>query len=354
MSLVNDFLVFASSNGSSVMTQSNYVTAVASGTGVGVGVADPTLANKSWRQSSIMSTVLSSYVSQTANVNVIDDGTTSTITSNLALALQLSTYETDSSSTVNVLTSNSIVPLLSLADGLQVTLRVANTNTGPVTFNYNGLGAYPVIVPTGYSLLGGELIQGYSYTLTYNTSVSKWVLTDYQLTSLTQLQTDNSNHIATTAWATSKINTAVSAIQTLPSGVILPFGGTSAPTGFLLCPSTFAAAQYLISAYPSLYAVMGSLWNGGFTPASGYFTIPWAPVGYSLIFGASAQVATETVGQVIAHNHLLNCKHVDSFAAGGDTAVEYTPSSPESYVVGTTGGSANYAAGVYASHIVKI
>lgn len=351
---INDFLVFASSNGSSVMTQANYVTAVASGTGVGVGVADPTLANKSWRQSSIISSVLASYIGQTANVNVIDDGTTSTITSNLSLALQLATYETDTSSTVNVLTANSIVPILTLADGLQVTLRVANTNTGPVTFNYNGLGAYSVIIPTGAALTGGELIQSYNYTLTYMSSVNKWVLTDYQLTSITQLLTDNSNHIATTAWATSKISAAVSSIQTIPSGVILPFSGTSAPSGFLLCPNTFAAAQYLISSYPALYAVCGSLWNNGSTPASGYFTIPWAPSGYPLLYGTAAQVGQQTVGQLLSHTHTYNQASGALNQSGSSTPCYTSQTATQTSAMTPSGGTANKAAGTFATHIVKI
>ena len=353
MSLINDFLVFASSNGSSVMTMSDYRSAVASGTGVGIGIADPTLANRSWRQSSLMSNVLASYLSTTANVNVIDDGTTSTILSNLALALQLSTYETDSSTTVNVLTSNSLVPLLSLADGLQVTLRIANTNTGPVTFNYNGLGAFPVIIPTGTALVGGELIQSYNYTLTFMSSVNKWVLTDYQITSITQLLSDNSNKIATTAWATSKINAAVSAIQTIPTGVILPYGGTSAPTGFLLCPQTFAAAQYTIASQPALYAVMGSLWNNGTTPASGYFTIPWAPAGYALIPGTSAQVGTQTVGQLLSHTHTYNQASNALPQSGSSTNCYTSTTATQTGAMTPSGGTANKAAGSFATFIVK-
>ena len=52
----------------------------------------------------------------------------------------------------------------------------------------------------------------------------------------------------------------------VPSGTILPFGGASAPSGFLLCDGT----SYLQSAYPSLYSAISG--NYGTTGSS--FNVP--------------------------------------------------------------------------------
>ena len=48
----------------------------------------------------------------------------------------------------------------------------------------------------------------------------------------------------------------------------MPFGGTTAPTGYLACNGQ----GYLKSAYPDLYAAIGLTWNTG--PSGSYFKLP--------------------------------------------------------------------------------
>ena len=87
MSGSNDFLVF-DPNGTNIMTQGAYATAPRRIDGVVPGVASSTLANKSWRQSSIMSAMIGEFIRTILNVNVVDDGTTATILTNFEAALR--------------------------------------------------------------------------------------------------------------------------------------------------------------------------------------------------------------------------------------------------------------------------
>jgi microcystin-dependent protein len=56
----------------------------------------------------------------------------------------------------------------------------------------------------------------------------------------------------------SDIQTQVTA-NILPAGLILPFGGTSAPTGFLACQGQVLHRSY----YAALFASIGTTWNTG-------------------------------------------------------------------------------------------
>lgn len=93
MAGVSDFVVFAPSATSptSLPTQSDYVNDVASIriNGVAIGVANPLYANKAWRQSTIMSTVIGQFIvdKATGSVNATDDGTTATLLANFKSAV---------------------------------------------------------------------------------------------------------------------------------------------------------------------------------------------------------------------------------------------------------------------------
>lgn len=67
---------------------------------------------------------------------------------------------------------------------------------------------------------------------------------------------------------TSDIQGQIDGIPGVPAGFIMPFGGTTAPTGYLACEGQ----EVLQSAYPDLYAAIGLTWNTG--PTGSYFTLP--------------------------------------------------------------------------------
>lgn len=55
-----------------------------------------------------------------------------------------------------------------------------------------------------------------------------------------------------------------------PAGMIIPFGGSTAPTGWLLCQG----AQVLQSTYAALYSVIGNVYAGEQSTSAGYFRLP--------------------------------------------------------------------------------
>ena len=81
------------------------------------------------------------------------------------------------------------------------------------------------------------------------------------------------------------------AIAKIPTGMITPFGGSSAPTHWLLCDG----AEYVIGTYPELYAVIGSSFG---TATPGYFRTPdlrgRMPLGKDNMGGTSANRVTAT------------------------------------------------------------
>lgn len=62
-------------------------------------------------------------------------------------------------------------------------------------------------------------------------------------------------------------NTAINII--LPSGVVVPFAGTTAPSGWLLCDGSVVAQV----SYPGLYAAIGATYNTG-GEGAGNFRLP--------------------------------------------------------------------------------
>lgn len=71
----------------------------------------------------------------------------------------------------------SLVPAVSaLTDGMIVSVRATNVNSGPSTLNVNGLGALS-ITGSGGALQGGEIVLGGTYVFSYNLPTTSWRLT---------------------------------------------------------------------------------------------------------------------------------------------------------------------------------
>jgi len=135
----------------------------------------------------------------------------------------------------------------------------------------------------------------------------------------------------------------------VPAGTIIEFAGITAPAGYLLCPT--GATSVSRATYAALFAAIGTTWGAGDGVTT--FGIPYFPADYAAV-QASANVGTQTAGQVIAHTHaqqsttMINDTntgqagggyHADATALGGTTA--------------STGGAANLAAGVRVLLCVK-
>jgi len=136
-----------------------------------------------------------------------------------------------------------------------------------------------------------------------------------------------------------------SATSFLPTGTIIEFAGTTAPAGYLNCPTSLTNISR--TTYAALFAAIGTTWGAG--DGSTTFGLPWFPADYVAV-QANANVGSSTVGAVIGHVHSYNnaATRNDITAAGGSaTAVAGAGNTA------STGGSANLAAGVRVLRCVK-
>ena len=139
----------------------------------------------------------------------------------------------------------------------------------------------------------------------------------------------------------------------VPAGTLVAFAGSTVPAGYKQCPTNSTAATVSISAYPALYAAVGSTW--GTTSNSTIFVMPWFPEGYTLLQSnvTTPNVGTQSVGEVIAHSHAVTVTNSGNFPKG-----TYIGSTTDA-IAGTnntqsTGGTANLAAGIKVMILVKI
>ena len=83
----NNFKPFANANSANVTTQADYEALAALLTGFQAGKASSAQINKALRQSSVMAYVLAQFISDSAVTDVLDNGTTATILTNLKAGL---------------------------------------------------------------------------------------------------------------------------------------------------------------------------------------------------------------------------------------------------------------------------
>ncbi len=113
-------------------------------------------------------------------------------------------------------------------------------------------------------------------------------------TATTQAASDDSTKVATTAFVQTTVQTAVDALFVLPAGIINPYAGTSAPTGYLLCYGQDVSR----STYADLFAVIGTTYGAG--DSSTTFGLPdlrgRVVAGQDDMGGASANRLTDQAG----------------------------------------------------------
>lgn len=85
---VNNFLPFAGSAGSNVLTQAEYAALPSRTSGFAAGVAKSAELNKVWRQSSIIAAVIGQLINDSTGQDALDDGTTATLLANLKASIK--------------------------------------------------------------------------------------------------------------------------------------------------------------------------------------------------------------------------------------------------------------------------
>lgn len=132
-----------------------------------------------------------------------------------------------------------------------------------------------------------------------------------------------------------------------PAGMVAPFAQTTAPSGWLALP--LVATNISRTTYATLFAAIGTTWGAG--DGSTTFGMPYMPENYAPV-QANANVATSTVGAVIAHTHSYPGS-VGAPAAGGNTMTA-SLGAAGGWVSNSTGGAANLAAGLKFLYCVKL
>lgn len=128
-----------------------------------------------------------------------------------------------------------------------------------------------------------------------------------------------------------------------PAGQLIMFAGSTPPTGYLTCP--IAATTISRTTYSDLFSAIGTTWGAG--DGSTTFGIPWFAAGYAMT-QANSNVATATVGEVIAHTHGVRGT---AFAPTGSGL--FSVGSASGTLSGSTGGTANLAASTAVLFCVK-
>lgn len=184
-------------------------------------------------------------------------------------------------------------------------------------------------------------------------------------TAPTQTSSDNSAKIATTAFVQTLIATVTKAI--VPVGLIAPYVGTSAPTGWVLCDGR----QLSQTTYSALYAIIGTSHNTG-GETTGFFRVPDMRgrvvaaldnmggtaasrlTAITSILGANGgtESVTLTSAQIPAHTHAINTLPGGNAAGAASGQLSSVGNASTSqYVVTGTNTAANTGGGGSHSNI---
>jgi microcystin-dependent protein len=226
--------------------------------------------------------------------------------------------------------------IVAYTDGMTVRFRFTNANTSASTLNAGG-GVVPLLNDVGDALLAGDAPAGGIASVTYDATANAFLIN-----SLVPSQA-----MSQTA---ADVRYAPILSGKYP-GEIFDFAGPVAPPGSLECPLAPGGSQIQpIALYPALYASIGVAWGGdGVTT----FGIPYFPAGYASV-QANANIGSETVGEVIAHTHVQTV--YSAAASGGNIPVGFSSTAGDvsgPYSTQSTGGAANFAAGMRVMKCVK-
>jgi len=192
---------------------------------------------------------------------------------------------------VNVLTFTPATVLVGYVAGQVFEGIIGTSNTGAATINISGVGAVALRKKqaTGLvALTAGDLIIGTAHQFLYDG-------TFVQVLTAGAASGTNNDILQLTALATvpAVVTTAIAAA--VPSGTLIDFGGSAAPTGYLLCDGS----SYLRATYPALFTAIGVLWG---SVDGTHFNVPNFAAGEAAVQNAGT-VGASTVGEVLAHTH---------------------------------------------------
>ena len=166
-----DFLTWSIGAGNNAMSQANYATNPAQAVGSSVGIADPTLYNKSQRQSAFVTSTIAMLMAAVTGNAILDDGNQNEFWKNLWETFLAVGYFPDTGA-VNDWTA--LLPYgLDLGfdtpfAGVRVTIKVAHTITGAPNFSLAGSTPVAVIYADGSTPGAGEVLAGAMVDLSFD------------------------------------------------------------------------------------------------------------------------------------------------------------------------------------------
>lgn len=160
-----DYVPFATGGGANVYAPATYQALAVVGTGVQPGLADPQLANTTWRLNSMMAAALGNYIANVLGINVLDDGNLAGLITNLTNAISGGSQTTPSrtvtsSANFNVLLTDYAIAMARVA-GVAITtatlpLAAAIGQRFKIADVVANFQAFPVTVnaPAGHNIAG--------------------------------------------------------------------------------------------------------------------------------------------------------------------------------------------------------
>jgi hypothetical protein len=221
--------------------------------------------------------------------------------------------------TADALTGAYTPVVSTLVDGMYVSVRAgaANATTTP-TFKADGMAIKTVVKGNNLPLAVGDIAgAGHWIELQYDLTLDKWVL----------------------------LNPASAVRGAVGIGCVIDCFSASIPAGYLLCPTVLTNISRVT--YAALFAEIGTTFGVG--DGATTYGMPWYPADYASV-QASGNAGSQTVGQVIAHQHagvLVGLAGNNGGTGPGTTEI------PIAGNTASTGGSGNLPAGVRAKKIVR-
>ncbi|MBU3625744.1 tail fiber protein [Polynucleobacter sp. JS-Safj-400b-B2] len=162
--------------------------------------------------------------------------------------------------TVNAYKAQYNPPVTQPVDGMLLSFKAKNTNTGAATFSPNGLAASTIYSQAHVALLSGEIAANGFVEVEWNSTLNGWVLCENTggiAHGTTPTAGDNSQKLATTAFVQAAA-AAMLALSGAPGSVSF-FANTSAPSGWLKANG----AAISRSTYSALFSAIGITFGAG-------------------------------------------------------------------------------------------
>lgn len=236
----------------------------------------------------------------------------------------------------------------SLTYNLAVTLSDGNTiiETAPYisALNTQNIVTTDTITSLAPSLTGTGASGNWNITAAISTVANSLGTTTTPVVVNTALAPTVGQILTATGGTTASWQTLPTTSNVLP-GTIINFAGNTAPSGYLVCPTT--QTNISRTTYSVLFTAIGTAWGVGDGVTT--FGMPWFPIGYTMI-QPNVSVGTSSVGSNLAHTHDY-ASYTNWFPQSGSSTPCWYGS--QQVATSSSGGSANLPAGSAVLFCVK-